>query len=277
MRCLRAAKGRVHRYDLASLLPSIDNPLKQIQQLQIEAEDVTSTASTRLFNSAVWSLFTSTDALLEDHPLIAAKLLEIVKNGAWVSQPEPEPAVLAREKNRLQALDMIPSRDLLPCTEQEVSALEQLLGYRLPLAYREMLSWIGHGAGQLMQDLDCFYEQLFGLQQRARQMLSEHDCRLPLPEDAFVFFLYQDSCFSFIRASEGEDPPVYAYDSTWRRMPFQKVYRHFSDFLALEIEIFADDRGAEKTIPHEVKLMLKTLLDFNRGAIFPTPKREAGE
>ena len=62
-----------------------------------------------------------------------------------------------------------------------------------------------------MQDLDCFYEQLLGFQQRARQMLSEHDCRLSLPEDAFVFFLCQDSCFSFIRASEGEDPPVYAY------------------------------------------------------------------
>ena len=108
-------------------------------------------------------------------------------------------------------------------------------------------------------------------------MLSEHACHLSLPEDAFVFFLSQDSCFSFIRASEGEDPPVYAYDSTWRCTPFQKVYRHFSDFLALEIEIFADARGAEKTIPHEVKLMLKTLVDFNTGAMFPAPKREAGE
>ncbi len=67
------------------------------------------------------------------------------------------------------------------------------------------------------------------------------------------------------------------YDSTWRRAPFQRVYRHFSDFLALEIEILADDRGAEKTIPHEVKLMLKTLVDFNRGAMFPAPKRETGE
>jgi hypothetical protein len=278
VRCLRAATGRVHGWcDLASLLTNIDKPLKQMQQLQIEAEDVKSTAPTRLFNSAVWSLLTSTNALSQEHPLIATKLLEIVKNDALVSQPEPEQAVLAREKKRLQALDMIPAHALLPCTEQEVLALEQLLGYSLPLAYRAMLLWIGHGAGQLMQDLDCFYEQLFGFQQRARQMLSEHDCHLSLPEDAFVFFLSQDSCFSFIRASEGEDPPVYAYDSTWRRTPFQKVYRHFSDFLALEIEMFADARGAEKTIPHEVKLMLKTLVDFNTGAMFPAPKREAGE
>ena len=278
VRCMRAATGRVHGWcDLASLLTSIDNPLKQIQQLQIEAEDVKGTAPTRLFNTAVWTLFTSTNALSQDHPLIATKLLEIVKNGSWGSQPEPEPAVLAREKKRLQELNMIPARDLLPCTEQEVSALEQLLGYRLPLAYRAMLLWIGHGAGPLMQDLDCFYEQLFGLQQRARHMLKAHACRLSLPEDAFVFFLSQDSCFSFLRASEGEDPPVYAYDSTWRRTPFQRVYRHFSDFLALEIEIFADDREAEKTIPHEVKLMLKTLVDFNSGAMFPAPKREVGE
>src|SRR6266481_1679448 len=126
VRCMRAAKGRVHGCDLASLLPSIDNPLKQIRQLQIEAEDVKSTAPTRLFNSAVWSLFTSTDALSQEHPLIATKLLEIVKNGSLVSQPEQ--AVLAREKNRLQALDMIPLHALLPCTEQEVLALEQLLG-----------------------------------------------------------------------------------------------------------------------------------------------------
>ncbi len=275
VRSMRAATGRVHGCDLGFLLTSIDKPLKQIQQLQIEAEDVKSGASTRLFNSSVWYLFNSTITLSQEHPLIATKLLEIVKNDSLVS--EPEQAVLEREKNRLQALNSIPAHALLPCTEQEVSALEQLLGYSLPLVYREMLLWIGHGGGQLMQDLDCFYEQLLGLQQRARQMLSEHDCRLPLPEDAFVFFLCQDSCFSFIRTSEGEDPPVYAYDSIWRRTPFQKVYRHFSDFLALEIEILADDRGAEKTIPHKVKLMLKTLVDFNGGAMFPAPKRETGE
>ncbi len=139
VRCMRAATGRVHGCDLASLLTSIDNPLKQMQQLQIEAEDVKSTAPTRLFNSAVWSLFTSTNALSQDHPLIATKLLEIVKNDALGSQPEPEQAVLAREKKRFQALDMIPSHALLPCTEQEVLALEQLLGYSLPLAYRAML------------------------------------------------------------------------------------------------------------------------------------------
>jgi len=108
-------------------------------------------------------------------------------------------------------------------------------------------------------------------------MLKEHACRHSLPDDAFVFFLYQDDCFCFIRTSEGEDPPIYAYDSTWRRTPFKKVYSHFSDFLAIEIEVVADFLLEEKIIPHEVTLMLRTLVDFNRGAIFPAPIRDTGE
>lgn len=275
VRCRRAATGRVFGCDLGFLLTGIDEPLIQIQQLQIETEDVKSTASTRLFNSFVWYLSTSIISLSQEHPLIATKLLEIVRSGSLVS--ESEQALLEREKKRLQELNIIPSHDLLPCTEQEVLALEQLLGYTLPLAYRALLLWIGHGAGQLMQDLDCFYDHLLSFQKNARQLLREHECSLSLPEDAFVFFQCDDYSFSFIQVSEGEDPPVYAYESTWRRTPFKKIYRHFSDFLAMEIEILADFMSKEKTISHEVKLMLQTLLDFNGGAMFPAPKGETSE
>jgi hypothetical protein len=275
VRCRRAATGRVYGCDLGLLFTGIDEPLIQIQQLQIETEDVKSTASTRLFNSFIWYLFSSTTGFSQEHPLIATKLLQIVRSGSSVS--ESGQALLQREKKRLQELNSIPSHDLLPCTEQEVLALEQVLGYTLPLAYRALLLWIGHGAGQLMQDLDCFYEHLFSFQKSARQLLREHGCSLSLPEDAFVFFQCDDSSFSFIRVSEGEDPPVYAYESTWRRTPFKKIYRHFSDFVAIEIEIFADFMSKEKTISHEVKLMLQTLVDFNGGAMFPAPKGETSE
>ncbi len=273
--CRRAATGRVYGCDLGLLFTGIDEPLIQIQQLQIETEDVKSTASTRLFNSFIWYLFSSTTSFSQEHPLIATKLLEIVRSGSSVS--ESGQALLQREKKRLQELNSIPSHDLRPCTEQVVLALEQLLGYTLPLAYRALLLWIGHGAGQLMQDLDCFYDHLLSFQKNARQLLREHECSLSLPEDAFVFFQCDDYSFSFIRVSEGEDPPVYAYESTWRRTPFKKIYRHFSDFLAIEIEIFADFMSKEKTISHEVKLMLQTLVDFNGGAMFPAPKGETSE
>jgi SMI1 / KNR4 family (SUKH-1) len=276
VRCLRAATGRVHGCDLGWLLSSsIDKPLQQIRQLQIETEDVQENATSRLFNAFAWYLYTNTKRLSQEHPLIARKLLEIVKNDAYVSQPER--AALEQEKKRFHALNVVPPHDLRPCTEQEVLALEQQLGYCLPRVYREMLLWIGHGAGKLMQDLDCFYEHLVHFQKKARQMLKEHACHLSLPDDALVFFLYQDDCFSFIRASEGEDPPIYAYESTWRRTPFKKVYSRFSDFLALEIEMVADFVLEEKTIPHEVTLMLQTLVDFNRGALFPVPQRHTGE
>ncbi len=92
-----------------------------------------------------------------------------------------------------------------------------------------------------------------------------------------MFFLHGEDCFSFIRVSEGEDPPIYAYESMWRHPPFKKVYSRFSDFLALQIEMVADFVLEEKTIPHEVTLMLQTLVNFNRGALFPAPKRDTGE
>nr|WP_242036550.1 SMI1/KNR4 family protein [Leptolyngbya sp. FACHB-321] len=53
----------------------------------------------------------------------------------------------------------------------------------------------------------------------ALEMMVEDGCTELLPDDAIVFAWYnQGQGFGFIRASEGDNPPVYFYDGTKGRI-----------------------------------------------------------
>ena len=122
-----------------------------------------------------------------------------------------------------------------PCTEREVTDLEEKLGLQVPDAYKEFLLWMGHGAGNFLRGTDCFYDSL-PLNEAACELLTEDNVTLQLPEDAFVFYMHQDYQFMFLRTSEGPNPPVYFYAEESRDKGFQTLYESFSDFLATEID-----------------------------------------
>jgi hypothetical protein len=125
-------------------------------------------------------------------------------------------------------------KEFKPCTEQEVQELEQQLERRLPAAYREFLLTMGHGAGEVFQSDDCFYEDLPKIQRLATILLKPSDATLP--DDAFVF-LYAGYQFLFFRTSEGDDPPAYYYmEGDDMSSGFQQQYKHYTDFLMLAIE-----------------------------------------
>ncbi len=176
----------------------------------------------------------------------------------------------------MEQLKIVPAHELLPCTEEEVRVIEEQLKLRLPEAYRSFLLWMGHGAGRLMQGLDCFYEHLLDFQSKARFLLAQHECRSSIPEDAFIFFMLEDRCFSFIRTSEGDNPPIYTYNSGWRHVPFRKIYHHFNNFLAIEIEMLEDFLTGDKTLLPEVKSRLEALQHHNAGAIFSVSEKRHG-
>ncbi|MBI4782430.1 MAG: SMI1/KNR4 family protein [Oscillatoriophycideae cyanobacterium NC_groundwater_1537_Pr4_S-0.65um_50_18] len=82
----------------------------------------------------------------------------------------------------------------------------------IPKAYQEFLLWTGNGQGLLAGDYHNWgyvastnRNNALGIMQ-----LAEHSPNLP--EDAIVFIIYQgDHSFSFIRSSEGDNPPVHMF------------------------------------------------------------------
>ncbi len=137
---------------------------------------------------------------------------------------------------------------LEPCTEDEVHALEQELGFPLPAAYREFLLWMGHGAGRFLRGSDVFYAELEGLRESAIDLLRENDIDINLPNDAFVFFMHQGYMFYFVRMSEDSDPPVYGFCEGQSRTFPDRLYSQFSEFLAAMI---SDHDRIWRSLAHE--------------------------
>lgn len=130
------------------------------------------------------------------------------------------------------------SKKRRPCTEQEISSLEEELGLSLPAAYKEFLLWGGHNTGRIWEGSDCCFEDLKILQESAVELLEENKFKEALPEDAFVFFMHQGYQFMFFRTSEGEDPPIYFYKESQQNPlhSFVRLHSSFSEALSKEVE-----------------------------------------
>jgi len=75
----------------------------------------------------------------------------------------------------------------------------------------------------------------------AKELLQNNNFPLPLPDDAFVFFMHQGYQFSFIRLSEGSDPPTYSYLEGQEEQYFVKTHDKLTDFLVTEMEFYGDE------------------------------------
>jgi hypothetical protein len=100
---------------------------------------------------------------------------------------------------------------LVPCSEEEVHALENQLGRALPAAYREFLLLMGQRTGGLLGGTNWLYEDLEVSQDDAVELMRRDRFPVLLPSDAFVFLMHQRYQFMFFRLTEGDDPPVYYY------------------------------------------------------------------
>jgi len=145
---------------------------------------------------------------------------------------------LEAAKKRFMELDIAETFELIPCTEQEVKALEERLNLTLPKAYQEFLLWAGHGAGHFLRGSDCFYKDTLKIQNWAEELLNENHFPKQLPKDAFVFFMHQGYQFNFFRMRDGDDPPVYFYIEGSEANDFITIYPNFSQFLITEMEAY---------------------------------------
>ena len=120
-------------------------------------------------------------------------------------------------------------QEIVGCTDEEISELEQQVGLTLPTAYRDFLRTMGHRAGGFMVGTDFFYDDLRGLRDALVESLAQMRVDFHVPSDLFVFSSHQGYIFHFFRTTEGDDPPVYGFseaDPTVRQM-----WPRFSDAL----------------------------------------------
>ncbi|MFN3652310.1 MAG: SMI1/KNR4 family protein [Armatimonadota bacterium] len=95
------------------------------------------------------------------------------------------------------------------CSAEEIARVEAVLGLRLPPAYRGFLAVMGKAAGPLYLGDTFLYPTEIDVREDAALLAERHGWTLP--EDAVVFAMHGGWEFDFIRASEGDDPPVYHY------------------------------------------------------------------
>ncbi len=122
---------------------------------------------------------------------------------------------LDRSKERFQQLLERAEKPLWfqPCTPSEIDELTKFLTLPLSKAYEELLLWVGHGC-EVFESYRGHFSSSDGinLQDLALEMMQESEFSDTLPEDAIVLWIFdQDFSFAFIRASEGDNPPVHFF------------------------------------------------------------------
>lgn len=97
------------------------------------------------------------------------------------------------------------------CTPHEIEEIEADAGETLPTAYREFLAKMGRGAGRFYIGTHVFYPLILGVTEAAHELVAEDKANIVLPKDAIAIMMHQGYQFHFIRAGDGDDPPVYYY------------------------------------------------------------------
>lgn len=234
-----AARGHVLSCDLSFYLTYLAQPYQPY--VQIGKKRVPNITSFGPPNGPqipfdTYHLTSQAVALADALPLLSDLVITILTG---LHTTPPTTSHLSWCKAQLEQLDLTTYQQAKPCTMQDITELEHLCDQALPPAYTEFLSWMGHGAGAFLQYLTCFFPTLPTHQQAARTMLTQDASPATLPDDTFVFHLHPDDHFVFFRTSEGDDPPVYAHKRDWRVKPFQKIFYRFSDFLAIQLALYA--------------------------------------
>jgi SMI1-KNR4 cell-wall len=144
---------------------------------------------------------------------------------------------LEKAKQQAEEFYHLTSRQVIPCTLEEIEELERWRGHRFPEVYREFLLWMGHSGGDFLAGSDCFYTSLKDLQSAAQELLEEDTFPGRLPDNAFVFFMHQGYQFDFFYLNDEVDPPVHWYlEEIPVRTSFSQLCPHFSDFVLKEME-----------------------------------------
>jgi hypothetical protein len=142
-----------------------------------------------------------------------------------------------RRLTQLAELGCLAIDDVAPCTEQDLLALETKLGFPLPGVLRQLYLWGGNDLGSVFGGMD-----LLSLPQHlkhdyrpgARETLQEaNEDPALLDPNTFILQMDYDGQFAFVRADQGDDPPVFNHNE---QEPLFCSAARLSDYLALMVE-----------------------------------------
>lgn len=141
----------------------------------------------------------------------------------------PSISTIEEFKNKLMTLGIAQEGDFRGCTEDEIQLLmDNQRVQRLPALYYELLRSMGKSAGHFEHDISFFFYDLFGKKEVA--LASAKNLGWDLPDDAFVFSVYDNRVFLYFRTIEGDDPPVYIFCNEDNSKPGKSV-QHLSQQL----------------------------------------------
>ena len=151
---------------------------------------------------------------------------------------------------------------VVPCTSQEVKALESLIPKQchIPEAYQEFLLYGGKGMAGLFNEYEAGYEavkkRLLTQNQRITRMVQFEDIpeKKELPADLFVIEeVSHCGNFTYLLLTEGDNPPIYFWEEGEGGLEHsRKLADSFSDYLMKEIKIKAM-YSASKFIGRKIK------------------------
>jgi Leucine rich repeat/SMI1 / KNR4 family (SUKH-1) len=146
-------------------------------------------------------------------------------------------ARIHRRLAELAELGCLETDDVVPCTEEDLLRLESKLGFRLPGVVRELYLWGGKDLGSVFGGMDVVdFEQQMKHDYRpgARETLEEAgEDPAVLDAQTLIIQIDCDGQFSFVRADQGEDPPVHTHSE---QEPTFCSCERLSDYLALMVE-----------------------------------------
>ncbi|WEK69006.1 MAG: SMI1/KNR4 family protein [Candidatus Chryseobacterium colombiense] len=130
------------------------------------------------------------------------------------------------------------------CSLNEINNIEQKIGKKLPLCYKEFLENFGYdmdrkddySRGGFVGE-SIFFDDVFGNYTNKDGLIEQlqEDGKINLisqiNNNIFVFSSHQGYIYAFFKLNEGDNPPVYGYQEGQKKNSFPKLTNSLSEFL----------------------------------------------
>ncbi|RFS18241.1 SMI1/KNR4 family protein [Emticicia sp. C21] len=122
------------------------------------------------------------------------------------------------------------------CTKEEIEEMESFYGFSFPEAYKELLSEMGKHApyAGYLQGF-CYWNYKF-IKEYSKKVLASYNetyGSVSQYEDSFIIIAMSDECFILIKNNEGENPPVYVFNSDGPGSEIIKTHDFFTEYVKL--------------------------------------------
>jgi hypothetical protein len=122
------------------------------------------------------------------------------------------------------------------CKEEEIEEMELFYNFSFPEAYKELLSFMGRKSafGYYLQGF-CYWNYKF-LKEYSKEILIMYNNdygSISKYEDSFIIVAMSDESFILIKNNEGENPPVYVFNSDGPGSEIIKTHDFFSEYVKM--------------------------------------------